>query len=121
MKKHLIINAIILVVIVFILCGCTEINQETQDETTDDTGNGIDLENIIGNWRGKGIKYMTFSSDNKCEFSGLTYTWSLDNQQLSLKSSNGAEVIYDYSFSDDYDMLTLINKINQDTDVYTRE
>lgn len=108
MKIKLISIGIIALLLIVGLSGCTQ-----QTDKSD--------QSFIGSWRGKGIKHMKFSSDNSCVFSGMDYTWSISNQQLTLKSSNGAEVTYDYSFSDDYNTLTLTNIISQDIDNYTRE
>lgn len=105
---------ILLMMIIVGFSGCTENNNGKNN-------NSSDFDSFIGSWSGTGIKYFDFSTDNTCVYTGITYDWSLKDNQLILLSDNGVKVTYDYSFSSDHNTLTLVDISNDETNVFTRE
>lgn len=112
MKKQLIIGIIVTLLVVGIT-GCTENSSD-------------DRSKFIGKWLSN-QSLVFFYSNGTFDVVGLSDdgTWELRDGQLIMQFLSGSEEIVDYSFSNDYDTLTLSRIDDQGNyevfDVFTRQ
>lgn len=112
MEKNRFLLILIILCIVVVVSGCTE-------EGT--SPNNKDHDIFLGSWSGPGIRYLEFSPDNTCIYTGMTYKWDIKDGTLSLSHCNGVQVTYTYMFSEGNTILTLTDISNDEISEYTRQ
>lgn len=114
MKKQLTIVGIIVLLVCVGLSGCVE------------NVNNSELDHFVGKWTAKNFTNYTmvliFNSDRTCTIGTLPGRYSLKEKTLVVDLGKNVSVMYDYSFSNDYNTLTLtVLGASQYTIVYTKQ
>lgn len=97
MKNQLMIVGIIVILLTVVLSGC---NEETK----------TDSELIVGTWKDPSFQNysFTFLSNGTGSWAGDSMLWDIKDGKLEITiQSSGFENIYDYTFSDNNQILTL--------------
>lgn len=106
-KNRVLIFGFVLLLIVSIFSGCID-----------------EKSKFVGTWKDEQGDYIVFKSDNTLESeeeSGVEKgTWKISNEELTINIL-GATLIFDYSFSNDDNTLTLTSKVSESIKVLTRQ
>ena len=109
MKKQLIIIGIIVLLITVGLSGCADKNNGEENNKFD-TNDGGENNKFVGTWKdysGNGNSF-TFLSDGTGLWTDSPMLWEVKDGKLEVNpESNPVNMTYYYTFSDNYQILTL--------------
>ena len=118
MKKQLIILGITILIIFSLFCGCT---------SNGNNNSMLDSESkkFVGTWKHgtlpSGI-FIIFSSNGNCEYLGEQAKWELKNEKLEISYTKiENELIFDYEFLDNDQILILTEIATGQVDDYRKQ
>ena len=105
MKKRFIIMVSMCIILAGVLNGCTQIDSR-----------------FVGTWNHSmiPITYVTFFSDETCNYYTEFFDWKVKDGNLVLKNENG-QLTFEFSFTDNDKTLTLTNIDTGKSDMYYKQ